>query len=90
MTYTPLLGPRTEGYRVGVLFSSEMAVDIFRNIGFQEYGQGNIYMWQPGGTPYKAGTATQPFRRLAGQDGVKATSREVDPGGARLSPIAEV
>ena len=29
------------------LFSSEMAVDIYRKIGYQEYGVGNIYMWQP-------------------------------------------
>jgi len=23
-----------------------MAVDIYRKIGYQEYGVGNIYMWQ--------------------------------------------
>ena len=47
MTYTPLLDARNEGYRVGVLFSSEMAIGIYKKMGFQEYGQGNIYMWQP-------------------------------------------
>ena len=47
MTYPPLLDARNEGYRVGVLFSSEMATGIYSKMGFQEYGQGNIYMWQP-------------------------------------------
>jgi len=47
MTYPPLLAAREQGYRIGVLFSSEMAIDIYRKIGFQEYGEGDIYMWQP-------------------------------------------
>ncbi len=47
MTYPPLLGARNEGYRVGVLFSSEMAIGIYSKMGFLEYGQGNIFMWQP-------------------------------------------
>jgi len=47
MTYPPLLAAREQGYRMGVLFSSEMAIDIYRKIGFQEYGEGDIYMWQP-------------------------------------------
>jgi GNAT superfamily N-acetyltransferase len=47
MTYPPLLDARDQGYRVGVLFSSEMAIDIYRKIGFQKYGEGNIYMRQP-------------------------------------------
>jgi GNAT superfamily N-acetyltransferase len=47
MTYPPLIYARNQGYRIGVLFSSEMAVDIYRKIGFQEFGQGHIYMWQP-------------------------------------------
>ena len=47
MTYPPLVYARNQGYRIGVLFSSEMAVDIYRKIGFQEYGEGHIYMWQP-------------------------------------------
>ncbi len=47
MTYAPLSDARNEGYRVGVLFSSEMAIGIYSDMGFQEYGEGNIYMWQP-------------------------------------------
>ena len=37
---------RNQGYRIEVPFSSEMAVDIYRKIGYQESGVGNIYMWQ--------------------------------------------
>ncbi|MDP6495716.1 MAG: GNAT family N-acetyltransferase [Dehalococcoidia bacterium] len=47
MTYCPLLAAMDESFRVGVLFSSEMAVGIYRKMGFQEYGAGEIYMWQP-------------------------------------------
>ena len=46
MTHSPLLDARSQGYRVGVLFSSEMAVSIYRRLGFQEYGRGEIYLWQ--------------------------------------------
>ena len=49
VTSLPLIDARNQGYRVGVLFSSEMAVNIYRKIGFQEYGEGHIYMWQPEG-----------------------------------------
>ena len=47
MTHAPLFEARSLGYRVGVLFSSEMALGIYRKLGFQEYGDGNIYLWQP-------------------------------------------
>ncbi|PKB82944.1 MAG: hypothetical protein BZY88_03390 [SAR202 cluster bacterium Io17-Chloro-G9] len=46
MTHKPLLDARSRGYRVGVLYSSEMAVNIYRRLGFQEFGQGNIYVWE--------------------------------------------
>ena len=43
---SPLIDARRDGYEIGVLFSSEMAVGIYRNLGFQEYGTGYIYLWQ--------------------------------------------
>ena len=46
MTLSPLIDARRKGYAIGALFSSEMAVGIYRNLGFQEYGKGNIYLWQ--------------------------------------------
>jgi len=30
MTYPPLLAAREQGYRMGVLLSSEMAIDIYQ------------------------------------------------------------
>ncbi len=37
------------GYDIGVLFSSEMAIGLYRGLGFQEYGRGYIYLWQEPG-----------------------------------------
>ena len=49
MTPSPLIDARNQGYDIGVLFSSEMAVGIYRGSGFQEYGRGYIYLWQEPG-----------------------------------------
>ncbi len=46
MTLSPLIDARNQGYAIGVLFSSEMAVGIYRRLGFHEYGKGYIYLWQ--------------------------------------------
>ncbi len=46
MTLSPLIDARNQGYAIGVLFSSEMAVGIYRRLGFVEYGKGYIYLWQ--------------------------------------------
>ena len=47
MIYPPLVYSPDQGYRVGALFSSEMVVCIYRDIGLVGYGEGNIYIWQP-------------------------------------------
>ncbi len=49
MTLSPLIDSRNQGYDIGVLFSSEMAVGIYRSLGIQEYGMGYIYLWQEPG-----------------------------------------
>ena len=49
MTLSPIIDARRRGYAIGVLFSSEMAVGIYRRLGFQEYGKGYIYLWQDSG-----------------------------------------
>ena len=49
MTLSPLIDARRKGYEIGVLFSSEMAVGIYRSLGFQDYGRGYIYLWQEPG-----------------------------------------
>jgi GNAT superfamily N-acetyltransferase len=45
ITLEPLLEARRSGYRIGALFSSEMALDMYREIGFKEYARGNCYIW---------------------------------------------
>jgi len=45
ITLEPLLEARRMGYRIGALFSSEMAVDMYKEIGFKEYARGNCYLW---------------------------------------------
>ena len=47
MTHKPLLDARSQGYGVGVLYSSEMALGIYQKLGFQEFGEGKIYLWMP-------------------------------------------
>ena len=49
MTLSPIIDALRRGYAIGVLFSSEMAVGIYRRLGFQEYGKGYIYLWQDSG-----------------------------------------
>ena len=36
---------RAMGYRIGVLFSSDMAVGVYRKLGFREYRKGSFYVW---------------------------------------------
>jgi len=38
ITLKPLLDAKTEGYRYGVLFAAEMAIPMYRKIGFHEVG----------------------------------------------------
>ena len=47
LTRCPLLDARRIGYEIGVLYSSEMAVGLYRNLGFREYCESQIYLWQP-------------------------------------------
>ena len=45
LTLAPLLAARRQGYRIGALFSSDMGVNVYRALGFQEYCQGSLYLW---------------------------------------------
>ena len=45
VTLEPLREARRRGYRLGALFSSEMAVNLYLRIGFREYCKANLYLW---------------------------------------------
>ena len=47
MTLTPLRDARKMGYHFGILHASEMGVNVYRRLGFQEYCQIGHYIWSP-------------------------------------------
>ncbi len=47
MTIAPLREALALGYRTGVLDSTEMAVPLYRSLGFQEYCTFSVYVWSP-------------------------------------------
>jgi GNAT superfamily N-acetyltransferase len=47
VTLAPLLMARDEGYRVGILQSSDSGYNVYRKLGFQEYCKTYQYIWSP-------------------------------------------
>ena len=47
MTLIPLQEARAEGYKAGVLSSSEMGTGVYQSLGFQEYCKISQYLWSP-------------------------------------------
>jgi GNAT superfamily N-acetyltransferase len=45
MTHQALLQARSMGFQVGILQSSEMGLNVYRSLGFQEYCKINMYRW---------------------------------------------
>jgi GNAT superfamily N-acetyltransferase len=42
----PLLAAREMGYRVGILQASSMGYNIYRRLGFQDFGKLSLYLWE--------------------------------------------
>jgi ribosomal protein S18 acetylase RimI-like enzyme len=47
MTQHTLLQGRSMGYKAGVLSASNMGLNVYRSLGFQEYCKINEYLWKP-------------------------------------------
>jgi len=47
MTLKALQEARSQGYRIGVLTSSPMGINIYRRIGFQQFCTSSLYLWHP-------------------------------------------
>jgi len=43
---TPLLDAREMGYRVGILQASSMGYNVYRRLGFQDFGKLSVYLWE--------------------------------------------
>lgn len=48
VTLAPLLQAREQGYKVGILHSSEMGASVYKSLGFREYCQLSQWLWEPG------------------------------------------
>jgi len=46
VTLAPLLRAREMGYRIGVLQASQKGYNIYRRLGFQDFGKLSLYLWE--------------------------------------------
>jgi GNAT superfamily N-acetyltransferase len=46
LTLAPLLYARDIEYRIGILQASELGYGVYRRLGFQNFGQLSVYLWQ--------------------------------------------
>lgn len=47
MTQIPLCEARNRGYNIGILQASEIGVNVYRSLGFQEYCKIRLFIWLP-------------------------------------------
>jgi len=46
VTLAPLLEARQMGYRIGILQASKGGYNVYRRLGFQDYGKLSVYLWE--------------------------------------------
>lgn len=46
ITLAPLLEARRRGYRISILQASHLGYNVYRRLGFQDYGKLNNYLWE--------------------------------------------
>jgi len=49
ITLAPLLEARKMGYHVGILQASSMGYNVYRRLGFQDFGKLSVYLWEQDG-----------------------------------------
>ena len=48
MTLAPLLEARKLGYSIGILQASKLGYNVYRRLGFQDFGNLSVYLWENG------------------------------------------
>jgi predicted N-acetyltransferase YhbS len=46
ITLAPSLAARGMGYRVAILQASDLGYPVYRRLGFQDFGERSIYLWE--------------------------------------------
>jgi len=46
VTFAPLLEARQMGYRIGILQASKRGYSVYRRLGFQDFGNLSVYLWE--------------------------------------------
>jgi len=46
VTLAPLIEARGMGYRVGILQASRLGYNVYRRLGFQDFGKLSVYLWE--------------------------------------------
>jgi len=46
VTLAPLLNAREMGYRIGVLQASQTGYNVYRRLGFQDFGKLSVHLWE--------------------------------------------
>lgn len=46
VTLAPLLAAREMGYRAGILQASRLGYNVYRRLGFQDFGKLSVYLWE--------------------------------------------
>jgi ribosomal protein S18 acetylase RimI-like enzyme len=57
VTLAPLLAARQRGYQTGVLQASKQGYNVYRRLGFQDFGKLSLYLWENDRVPDKASSS---------------------------------